>query len=322
MRGYIERANVVSGQALNVNGRTVISKELPMGEGWYAMRLRINQVLTVGTGSGAVAEGELRFIRGILLRTDRGELLCNLPARALYKIGAYKAGSPPRKDAIAAADGTYRVNVPIFFADFKMDRPEDTILDTKRYNSVTLEIQLGTVADLLTTVGTSAVTATVDVEIERSLGRLPKEAEPFYHVYYDFRPPVDASVNTIIDFERSADMGLKRVYTHASLSGTAGLPFSGANADDVQNVVTIKDQNRFIEKDRVHEMIQEQNKDDAGLETALAGIEVFDFVRDGSIQSMLATGDKSVLQYSWTNKAGVAANDIVTLAVEAARTLK
>jgi len=321
-RGYVERANVIYGQTLNVNGISAFSREFPMGEGWYKMNLRVNISLTHGTGTTPITEGELLFIKNILLRTDRGEILCNLPGRALYKIAAWKVGSPPRKNAIAATTAVYSVNLPIYFADWDMMRPEDTILDTSRYNSVFLQVQLGTVADLLGTPGTDTVTATLDVEVERSLGALPAKGKPIFHSSYDYRPPVDAANLQFIDIERSADMSVKRLYIFSGTSGTAGVPCSGTLSDAVQNLVTIKDQNRFIEKERIHSMIQDGNQHDAGLESVLTGIEVFDFVSDGAVASALATGDKSVLQYTWSNQGGVGANSIVTLVQEAIRTLK
>lgn len=321
-RGYTERANVITGAPLNVNAATPFSKELPCGEGWYKMTCRINIIFVVGTGTTPITEGELLFIKNVFLRTDRGEIICNLPGRALYKIATYLTGQPPQKNAIAAASATYRVTLPIFFADFKMQRPEDTILDTSRYNAVTLQITLGGVADLLTTVGTSSVTANLDVEIERSLGALPEKAKPFYTVSYDFRPPVDANSLTNIELEKSADMAIKRLYVHSCTAGVAGVPWGGVNSDLIQNVVTFKDQNRFIEKERIHAMIQDMNKIDGGLELILAGAEVYDFVRDGSILAALATGQKSVLQYGWTNQGGVAALSFVTATPEMIRTLK
>lgn len=322
MRGYTEVANVISGAALTVNGSTTFSREFPTGEGWHKMNLRVGFVVTIGTGAGPVTEGELLAITGVLLKTDRGELICNLPGRALYKIATIKAGSPPRKDAIAAASATYYVNLPIYFVDRNLVRPEDTILDTSRYSSVSLQITLGGLANLFTTPGTATLTATLDVDIERTFGALPKESKPLFHVSYDFRPPVDANTTTSIDLERSPDMSVKRFYIHSGTSGTAGTPFSGTNSDAVQNVINLKDQNRFIHKDRIHVMIRDHNKDMYSLESVLTGVEVLDFVRDGSLASCLATGDKSVLQYTWTNQGGVGANSIVTVAHEAIRTLK
>lgn len=322
-RGYVERANVVHAAALNVGGAgTTFSKEFPMGEGWYAMYIDFAITVVIGTGAGAIAEGELNFIKNVLLKTDRGEIICNLPGRALYKIATFKYCSPPDKDAIAAASATYHVRLPIQFADWKMSRMEDTILDTSRYNSVTLQLTCGSVSDLYTAPGTATVTAACDIELQRSMGPLPDAAKPHFHVSYDFRPPVDASVNTTIDLERSADMSIKRLYVHSGTSGTAGVPFSGVNADTIQSQSNVKDQNRFIEKDRVHRMIQQLNKDECLLESRVTGLEMFDFVHDGSISAALATGAKSVLQYSFTNQGGVGANSIVTVAAEMVRTLK
>lgn len=321
-RGYVERANVITGAALTLNGQTTFSKEFPMGEGWFKAWLRLNFTVVIGTGAGPVAEGELLAIKNVLLRTDRGEMICNLPGRALYKIATYRSRTAPRKDAIAAASATYRVGIPIFFADFAMNVPTDTLLDTSRYNSVSLQLTLGGLTDLFTAPGTATLSATFDMEIERSFGKVPTEAQPIFHASYDFRPPVDASVTQNIDVERSTDMSVKRLYVHSGTGGTGGVPCSGVNADTIQNVILLKDQNRFIEKDRIHSFIQDMNKADAELETLLTGIEVFDFAREGAISGALATGDKSVLQYSWTNQGGVGANSIVTLFAEMVRTLK
>lgn len=318
----IQIVNVINGAALNIGNRKIFTDEFATGPGYYMMKMRVGITLAVGTGTGAIAEGELRFVKNITMRTDKGELLCNLPGRALYKIAVMKSGALPRKDAIAAANGTYYVDIPLWFVDQMLMRPEDTILDTNRYNSITLEVTCGTVADLLTSVGTAAVTATLDVEVEQSMGLLPSEALPIAHIGYGYMPPVDASVTTTINLDKSSDLFYKRLITHASANGSAGEPFSGTNADDVQNLESIEDQAGFIVKQRVHEMIQNRNKDDYSLESVIAGSTIFDFVPDGSMSSALWSGDKAKLAYSWNNKAGVAAGDIVTVAYEGYRTLR
>lgn len=325
-RGYIERYTALIGATLAGGSPTVFSKELPLGEGWYKMNLRINEVFVVGTGTTPITEGELLYIKNVQLKTDRGEIICNLPGRALYKIAAYKSGSPPAKDAIAASTATYTVTLPIYFAEHRLAsflRLTDTILNTARYNTVTLQVTTGTTADLLGTPGTSTVAPTLDVEIERTFGPLPDRALPKYHSSYDFRPPIDASIGPLnIDIERSADMAIKRLFVFSCTGGSAGVPCSGQNSDVVQNQVTIKDQNRFIDFQRIHAMVQRQNKNDQFLETVLVGVEIYDYVNDGSIASALATAEKSVLQYTWTNQAGQVTNNLVTLVEEMIRTLK
>jgi hypothetical protein len=324
MRGYAEPVNIISGKALVVGGKTTISDELPVGEGWYRAYLRLKLVVVIGTGTGAISEGELKFIKNILFKTDRGEILYNLPGRAIYKMGVVKAGTTPVKDAIAAASATYQVTLPLYFAEaFHLaNRPEDTILDTSRYSSLQLEITLGTVADLFTSVGTSSITVTADLEVVRTKGLLPAGGKPIAHVYNDQRPPVDANSTTFILLERANDLAIKRLLIHSCTSGSAGVAWGGTTADTIQDVVNLKDQSGFIVKDRIHTMIQNENKEYYGLEAALNGVEVLDFVQDLSIQSALVTGGKSLLQYQWTNQAGVGASSFVSVAVEGVRGLK
>jgi hypothetical protein len=285
--------------------------------------LRFSHDVTIGTGAGPIAESELSIIKQIVLRTSAGEVVVQLPARALYKIATHKAGTLPRKDAMAAASAVYRADVPIYFVDDKMKRPEDTILDTSRYSAIALEITTGTIADLFTAPGTAVLNSIkVDVEIERTKGRLPKQALPVFHPFYGAAQSQDASVQTFIDIDRAPDIAYKRFYAHECASGVAGGVFTGTNADDVKDLESFVDQSGDIVRERIHEMIQNQNKLDYSLEAVLAGITAFDFVRDGSINSALYPGDRSRLQFKWTNKAGVAASDIVSLAFEAVRGLK
>lgn len=330
MRGYAEFVNLVTGQPLTNNGKFVLSDPLPMGEGWYRMLLRIGIVLTVGTASGPITEGELLYIKNVLVKSDRGEIFCNLPGRALYKMAGIRAGlSALRKDAIAAASATYYVNLPLYFAEhYRLsDRPEDTICDTSRYSSMTVEITLGSTADLFTTPGTATIAPTLDIEVVRTKGILPGDkpgvgGRPVAHIAYDYKNPVDANTTAQIMLERAQDLALKRLLVFSGTSGTAGVPCSGTNSDAIQNVVQIKDQSGFISKDRIHRMIQESNQLDYDLEAIVTGLEVHDFVQEGSLQAALATAGKSLLQYSWSNQGGVGANSIVTAVQEGIRSLK
>jgi hypothetical protein len=320
-RGYTERVNFINGQALNVGGATAFSKEFKMGAGWYEMWLHFAFAFTVGTGTTALSDATWRIVRKIMLKTDRGELVCNEGARALAYIATYRSGQIPQRTTFAAANGTYHVFLPLYFWDPSMTRPQDTVLDTARYESVDLEVQLGTVSDLLGTVGTSSVTCTLDVDVERSYGKLPDKAKPHYFISYDHRPPQDPSVNPNIEMEKSPDMSIKRLYLWTADTGLAGVPWSG-NANDTYPVKTnIQDQDRFIEKDRLHSFVQAFNKEDGALETQMAGVEVYDWVRDGSITSALATGEKSSLQVALT-QSGAAATANFTATHEAVRLLK
>ncbi|MHB1938680.1 MAG: hypothetical protein ACYCOR_19175 [Acidobacteriaceae bacterium] len=325
-RGYINTKQVITGAPLNVGQPTVFSKDFPMGEGWYSMTLRIGVTLAPGATApiGPIAENIMLFVKNVLLRTDRGEIVCNLPGRALYKMNTIDAGSAPQYDQVAVGAGTYYITLKIPFVNWRMLRPVDTILDTSRYAQVTLTVSLGTVADLFVTPGnTAAVTATLDAVIERTYGAVPKQAKPIFHRNMDYAPPIDASVNLYVDLERSPDLAVARYIVHSCTGGTGGVPFSGTNSDAIQQTVTLKDQSSFIEDSLTHAIIQHENQNRYGLETLLSGIEVFEFCeqRRASYASALATGSKSLLKYTWFNQAGVAAGDLITVAHDGVRNL-
>lgn len=345
MRAYTEKVQVITGQALTPNGRTVFTNQLPLGEGWYRMDLTFYIVLTLGTGAGVTAgnDYELRVIRGIQIRTDRGEIIVNLPGRALHKIAWMKAGTQPHRDVMAAvgAPTTYIVHIPIYFADPWALRPEDTVLDTSRYNSVTLDVSMGPAADLLDAIGTGTYTATMDCNLIRSKGPLDKEAKPIAHISYDFRQPIDASVGTVIDLERATDLWLRRLYIHESVVSAVvnpGQPCWGINSNAIQNIISVRDQSGFIVQQRTAANIAFDNKIEFGLESyaddvaapanavgnrPMAGWYCHDFMEhDDSANSALFTGNKSILQYSWTNVGGPAAGSFITAVTESHRTLK
>lgn len=320
-RGDVERVNFISAAALNVGGSTPFSREFRLGHGWWKMWLHFAVTVTIGTGTTPLSDGLLRFVRKIFFKTDRGELICNVGARALFYIATYRMGARPQIGTLAAANGTYDIFIPLLFADEDMIRPEDTILDTSRYKSLDLEIQLGTISDLFGTPGTATVTATVDLDVERTYGALHPEAKPHFFISYDNRAPQDASVNPNIELEKSADLSFKRLYAFYADTGLAGVPMSGNANDTYPQKFNLQDQERFIEKDRKHAIVQGQNKLDALLETVLAGFDVVDFVMDKSITAALSSGDKSSLQWILT-QSGAAANSIFTLTHEGIRLLK
>ncbi len=315
---------IAENKAMTIGGRTQFSEQFMMGPGIYDLWLRVKIAIVIGTGAGPIAEGELNFVKSLYFKTDLGEVCVdNVPGRGMYKIGLTKGGTPPRKDAIAAATATYTVDIPIYFADPLSIRPEDTILDTSRYKSVTFDVTLGTIADLFTAPGTATVTATADLLVNRSKGRWNSgEAPPVGHVVYSNRNPVDAATTTEIKLETATDLSYKRAYVHASTAGVAGQPWYGANSDAIIGSMTLRDG----EGDWVHKVhylqMQDINKQDYGLETVPSGVVVLDFMRDRSNKSAMYSGDKNEIIFDWDNQSAPAANSIVTLLTEGYRALR
>lgn len=315
---------IAENKAMTVGGRTQFSEQFMMGPGLYELWLRVKIAVVIGTGAGPIAEGELNFVKSLYFKTDLGEVCVdNVPGRGMYKVGLTKGKTAPRKDAIAAATATYVVDIPVYFADPLAIRPEDTILDTSRYKSVSFDVTLGTIADLFTAPGTATVTATADLTVRRSKGRWNSaEAAPVGHVVYSNRNPVDAATTAEIKMETATDLSYKRVYVHASTAGVAGQPWYGANSDAIIGIMTLRDG----EGDWVHKVhylqMQDMNKQDYQLETVPAGVVVLDFMPDRSNKSAVYAGDKNELVFDWENQSAPAANSIVTLLTEGYRALR
>jgi hypothetical protein len=320
-RGNTEIKELFRGRALTNGGTTRFSQELPMGEGWYKMTLRFNHTITTGTATGPLTQGLLRIIRGITLRSDRGELFVNnTPGRLLYQIDSIKAGSAAALAAVA--NGLQSNILNIWFFDPLSQMPEDYLIDTSRYSALTLEVNYGTVADLYGTVGTATVATTLDCIIERHRGRLPDKIRPVFQLEYGVRVPVNPSSFTEIALERAANLVYKRLYLFASsANAVAGVPWSG-DADDalISEFTLDHDQGRPFET-ILHVIENALNKQEYSLETAIAGLDIIDFTRDGSFQSSLFSGNKSRLSARWVN-GSVGSSPLVSLGYEGFRPLQ
>jgi hypothetical protein len=303
MRGNTEIKEIFRGQPLTNGSITRFSNQFPLGEGWYNLSLRFNHTLTVGTGTTPLSENNLRVIRTITLRTDRSEFVCNVVSgRALYRWDQLLRGTAALSTAVAASNGTYSTLINIWFVDPLAQKPEDTILNTSRYSAVTLEVGLGTVSDLLGTVGTASVASTLDCYVERTKGPLPQKVRPLLFTEYGVRVPVDPNSTQTIDLERASNLAYKKMMAFACNTTTVvGVPFSGDASDAILSDVTIDHDGGRPFETILHSALNARNKQDYSLEAAVVGQDIFDFVRDGSLNSMLYSGDKSRLRFLWAN---------------------
>jgi len=329
-RGHIENHTIFTGKSLSVGGVTPFQSEFPLGEGWLAMWLHFTIVLANTTGTTPISEGELGLIKNIMFKTDRDGISHNIPARALWYLNYLLAGTIGVKNNISATAGTFKVSIPLIFANPRNIRPADTILDTRRYNVVSLDITMGTVADLLAVVGDSAYTATITIELMRTHGRLLEGGFPVAYPFVSSYAPVNPASSTKIDLERSKDLGLLMVLLHAANSVTSGVPFSGTSANTTLADITMEDNEGFIHYKRPVQLIQDVAKQLFELETynytggallnALTGWYPLYLSAEGSLPGAYPTGDKSRLEVNWTN--GTLSTSGVTALIQGIRQLK
>jgi hypothetical protein len=321
MRTRVEVYPAFQAVALNVGGNKDFQTEFPLGEGWLQINLRLLVAFVVGTGTGVLTQAMARILENVLIDTDRDGIIVNASGRMLYQRATDLLGAVPNVDlAFAASNGTYDISIPIHFADPRTKRPEDSILDTSRYNRVRMTVSLGGVSRLLSTVGTSSITsATLSCEIVRYRGVLEEGLRPNFVPLLDGKMVIDPNTQQFVELPRSPDLGLKRIALFCSDNSTQG---QGTADDAVLNLVSIEDQDGFAGwNQRLDSMIAAQNKELYGLEARQAGRYVHDYVGVGaSTLSAEFSGNKSKYRVTWSND--TPAGKFVHLFVDGLKTLK
>jgi hypothetical protein len=309
------------GVALNVGGNKDFQTEFPLGEGWLGLNLRFLVTITNSTGSGVLAQAMARIVENILIDTDRDGIIVNASGRMLFQRAIDLLGAIPNIDsAFAATTGTYDISIPIHFADPRAKRPEDSILDTARYNRVRMTVSIGGVSRLVSTAGDLAVTGvTMSCEIVRYRGVLDEGSRPNLVPLLDGKMVIDPNTQQFIELPRSPDLGIKRIVLFTSDNATQG---QGTADDAVLNLVSIEDQDGFAGwNQRLDSMIAAQNKELYGLETRQAGRYVHDYLGVGaSSLSAEFSGNKSKYRVTWTN--GTPTSRFVHLFIDGLKTLK
>jgi len=314
-------------KVLNANGITTFTEELEGngGQGWYLIWLRFKLAVTIGTGTGAISEGELAIIKSVTLRTSNNDYPINgVAGKPLYGLGRYLSSRPPRKDAIAAATASYYVYIPVFFADDKLFRPEDTMIDTGRYESMTLEVTMGGVADLFTTVGTSTVALTLSLQVERTVGRLLEHQLPSRLLSITQAAPIDLATTGVLRVPRADQTRIKRLLIYAGGVGVANTAFSGTPSDAIINTIELYDGIGYPLKKQDFQLLAERNAVDAKVATRPVGYGMLDFmVRDenGSLWASFDTSKLPALDLNLTLLGGAPATPTVSIAMETVRPL-
>ena len=228
---------------LNIGGPTYFSPQIPVSNPIIAAILRVNIALTVGTGATPVTDGVNAIVKALTFRSDKNEFfLKNVPGRGLYLLNWIENQTPFPYDSIAAANGTYSALFLIPFADFNTRHPYDTIVDPqgRGYKSMELDVTLGTVADLLGTVGTASITASCDLDfIITGETVLEPGLKPRYVREIGGIAPVNLANQLYAALERSPDLAYKGILVNVSNGATIGVPFTGSNANSALTDISL-----------------------------------------------------------------------------------
>lgn len=331
----IEQVRLLKDVVLNAGNITSFTEELEGGggQGIYRALLRFTHDITIGTGTGVPTnEPELNVIKSITLKSNNNDFPINgVCGRALYDVSRRYSKRPARKDAIAAATAKYYVYIPVYFADPLLARPEDTILDTGRYKTLTLDVTMGTIADLITTPANATVAFKLDLTFWRSVSRLlgPSADNPLGQLPIRLNsivqgPAIDLSTTGVLRVPRADGVRAKRIYVYAGGVGVANTPFSGSPSDAIIDTIELQDGVAFPMPKQLFDVLSEINGIDAENETRAVGRGVIDFMKDDENGSLFASYDESKqskLDLNLTIKAGAPATPMVSVAVEEIRDL-
>ncbi len=301
------------GQIALVSGAPAVQTfDFPKSELIHTIWLHIKATLTTtgaGTNYVAMANPILELINNIEFKVDRDGHSHRAPAKALYMAALVKYGVLPRIDNASYAPNTpaayaMSVSIPLMFSDPKALRPEDTALAMDRYTTALLYVTLGAATDANKAgVGTGTTFAlsgaTCDVEIEKYAGAVRATVRPIVFPVWEIEGSAkNIASDALISLQRSGTRAIKRLFAFVGNLAVLARPWSGNGSNAEVASFQFESDQRVYDYARTDEAILNEMKLFYGMTAAdfQAGLFVFDYVKDGSTLSAIATGDKGRLE--------------------------
>lgn len=287
---------LITGDTFPSNQTKTYSSLFPLGkEGYRKLRLTFYHTVVIGTGATPIVLSEYNIIKSINFRTSRNEQTHMIPAQGLYYFNKIFNGVAPHHTPMAAADAVYKAVVDIPFCLPQMGRQEDTILDSGRYSSLELEINLGGIADLFGAPGTATVATTMDMTLFRTKATMFDAGKPLAMPYIKGLAPFDPTTRPYIDIESAKDFSILGLFAVCQSGGTvvAGVPYTGVNIDSLDQL-TFRD--NIIDFMRNVKVTSFQEDRIQLCEADVTGLYPYLFAREGTMAAAYWTGGKSEIK--------------------------
>ncbi len=333
-----ERRTILTGQALNcAGGGTFTFDRFPM-DGYGLTKIRLLLSLTTDVGAAdPITWGAYQFIKGVTLYDNLDQYyFTGVPGMALFRANAKFDKCQPFHQPILAAAGTYLAVLDLPLVYPYLYRPEDTIVETKRLNRLTLELALGAVGDVLVTPGANVLTGTIGIELigtRASVGynqqgqKDPESAKSYFHSYMRTYPMLHADIRRDWVLDAASDLSYLGwlLYNH----GASGLPFIGSVAapgnDHVTGVNFYDVGHRYLNNVQAISFMQERqqeldfNRHGADLVSPITRLGEYwhSFVKDGSINEAYQALFPATLD--WTNGTATDETDLLVWGVRRRR---
>jgi hypothetical protein len=327
-RGYTRKQKVFLGKSIGNSETLTISDGFPIGGFIRKLMLHFHLSMTHSSESGAVTDGELLFLKRIRFFSNKQEQFIDSCARALYYFTKFKHHTASSKDAIAAASSAvYDVYLEIPFNKISGNNKNDCVIDTRRYGvgGLTLEMQIGALADMFSTTTGATCDVTVDCYVEtENAGEnsaLPLPGQAGYPIFYPTLyslPGFNIESQTELNIPHTNGLGLKGLVLMAGTSGSA-VPWVGTLSNAVVSTTELRTDKGSIQDISPWKMTVAENKVDYEMETAATGIVYFNFTKHGSLQELIASKDYSQITASLV--VGTASTSFIHSLVEGVKTL-
>ena len=309
-----EKQTIIAGQVVPWAGVTTISREFPLGMGYKTIRLIINAGFDWTNSTVNDRHALYNVLNSVNLKTSAGEVIYNMvPGRAIYEMNGLFNHVMPNHDILIGADATYRavLDLPLCFPF--LDRPEDTILDTKRYSNLELQLVWGSGLDCVSELTGETFTPTLDVEVIRTMAPLSgeKSAQPNFIPYFTTLPMQVVTTN-YWNIESALDFNILGFYIKCGATGQTK-PFNCDGVDHLTSVSLRDSVHIWLDTILARSMREEWNQrvhfDPTNIyiatpaateQIAWPGLGCYPhfFVQDGSINEAFPTGGKSQIQLS------------------------
>lgn len=298
MRLPDESINLISADPIQPSQVKTYRTEFPLsGEGWRRLRLTFHHTITAG-GTVPNALGAYLFLKNLSLKTGDGENPVDCPGMGLYLHNFLMHGVEPVYTTVIAGAGTFHSVVDIPFVFPFLARKEDLSIDSGRYNMIELQIQSGSLVDFQRTIGTAALTTTMDMTLFRNKSCWEESGKPLALPFIKHMAPFQAVTKGYADLESAKDLILFGFHAHAAdlvTWGTVGNAYEGTPADCLDDISFYDNLNHWLRLNKLY-VFQEERAHYSN-NRAFTGVYPWVFSREGSYKSGLPTGDRSEMKF-------------------------
>jgi len=285
--------------------------KIPLGYILEAINLRLTGTLTISGGAASgtvVAEGPATLVKSIDLIADGAVLLKRYPMTVVYRANQFWKGTAPERTQLTTGDEgaeDFIQDIEIMFKQPLALDPESTLLDSRRYEDISLFITWGNTGNLIT--GGDRTLALTNVKVTPMLKFTDEPSDELFSIFKEY---VIEKEITVTSADVPIDLNIGNVFRAIFFEVMAAL--TPAN-NVINNISLVSDTTIYHRLKMGWAQLQADNEVDYSLEAVPTGYVLDNLMPSGDLADALDTEDFSDLKlhFDVTKQAGT--NKIFTL---------